>query len=259
MLGRSCLPQRAARRRRQLVALREEHRVAGLRRPGRGGHREPRVVGRDDHHVLRGRPAVGRERVDRGCERERVAARDRRCGQSGGARALPISIACAPPQRRAPLGRSESRAVGGRLGTSSPSVSRIGARRGGAGQHGGRDAAAPVAAVDERHGARAGCPRVAPDRPRADPRRRPRSGSSPPMRVVFFVASAGKPSTVWSAVSSSQTCTSTGLSSSPHRRPRPASDEGGKRGPRWRRARGHQRGRTIASVGPGRNRVWPPR
>ena len=144
-------------RRRQGVALREQHGVAGLCRPGRRRHRE-----------LRLRRRTRSRRCATACpptsvRNASIAAASlagslpvmRRARRSPGARASPISIACAPRAAGAPVGLRVSSAVEVARGRSSPSVSRIGARSGRAISADAAMPAAPVVLVDERHGPRA--------------------------------------------------------------------------------------------------------
>ena len=123
------------------VAVDPQHRVAGLRRPAGGGHREPGLVGGGDDR--RGRRRSPRAAV---CRRRcaRASAAGSRAVDVGRLEALgrratsPIRMTCAPP---AGLGAGRARArrarrCGRRRAASSPSENSTGARSGGVEQLG---------------------------------------------------------------------------------------------------------------------------
>ena len=157
MPGRSWL--RIARRvaRGKLAPLREQHRITGLRRPCGGRHGEARVLPRHDQDVLRRAPAdVGRERVDCGGERERVLPADPPGSQRVG-RSRPADLHRLSPAEGTGTGRPQRVERGrGRLRNvlAVGEQDRRAQRR--SREHGGGDAGAPVAAVDQGHRARPG-------------------------------------------------------------------------------------------------------
>ena len=114
----------------------------------------------------------------------------------GGRATSPTRTTCAPPAALAPSGRraaSASREASGSVGTVGEQDRGAHGRRG---QDRSGDAGAPVARRRSARRRRGGSRASWRGRPPARRRPRWRSGRRPPMRVVFFVAKAGKPRSV---------------------------------------------------------------
>ena len=239
--------------RRQLVPLGEQHRVPRLRRPGRGRHRERRVVSRTTITTFcDGSPGdVGREAVDRRRELERVLPGDAtsRAGRPG-ARASPTSSACAPPASRragrlracrAPRGGVRDVVAVGRAGparaAAAPSARRPRCRR----------ASRPRRRASRPRGR---VPRSTPGIDRARRRRRhPRPGPRRPPGSCSWSRAPGNPSTVCFAVSSlSRTSTGLVVVRRSRRRRAPATARAPRRAPASRRIGARRRPSEAATI-----------